>query len=243
MITATPLLLPPPQITKHALITFVTTFADGRRCARTSPFYTFPPLSGISGPLAMATVRTLWRCCAGSPSEKVLAFAVAGSLKRGSGASVASACSKRSFSGCVSTYQKSYAQKGSALRSVYPQRRAAQCYNARVRGGVRHFSSSSSSSSSSASASTAEQPSSAAAAPVSHSGSSPALVDDMLALTPFVAELDDIAPSIDLDGSQITILDTPTAFYQTLKTRIRNAQHRIFLSTLYVGKEEVELVR
>lgn len=62
-------------------------------------------------------------------------------------------------------------------------------------------------------------------------------------LAPFVGELDRIAPSFDINGSQVRILQTPTEFYETLKEKIRNAESRIFLSTLYIGKSEQELVR
>ncbi|OTB18133.1 hypothetical protein K445DRAFT_19697 [Daldinia sp. EC12] len=61
-------------------------------------------------------------------------------------------------------------------------------------------------------------------------------------LAPFVNELDKIAPSFQIDGSQIRIIKTPTDFYETLKTRIRSAKKRIFLSTLYIGKSEKELI-
>ncbi|KAM3457469.1 hypothetical protein NHJ6243_007806 [Beauveria neobassiana] len=61
-------------------------------------------------------------------------------------------------------------------------------------------------------------------------------------LAPFVNELDKLAPSVDLRGDQIQILKTPSEFYETLKERIRNAKSRIFLSTLYIGKSERELI-
>ncbi|KAI1078623.1 hypothetical protein F5B20DRAFT_546748 [Whalleya microplaca] len=61
-------------------------------------------------------------------------------------------------------------------------------------------------------------------------------------LAPFMNELDKIAPSFKINGSQIEILKTPSDFYETLKTRIRHAQKRIFLSTLYIGKSEKELI-
>lgn len=61
-------------------------------------------------------------------------------------------------------------------------------------------------------------------------------------LAPFIGELDKIAPSFPIDGSQIRILQTPSDFYETLKDRIRNAERRIFLSTLYIGKSEKELI-
>ncbi|ROT38999.1 hypothetical protein SODALDRAFT_332440 [Sodiomyces alkalinus F11] len=61
-------------------------------------------------------------------------------------------------------------------------------------------------------------------------------------LAPFTSELDRIAPSFDIHGSQIHIIRSPTDFYETLKERIRNARKRIFLSTLYIGKTEKELI-
>ncbi|KAI8208980.1 CDP-diacylglycerol--glycerol-3-phosphate 3-phosphatidyltransferase [Colletotrichum sp. SAR 10_76] len=60
-------------------------------------------------------------------------------------------------------------------------------------------------------------------------------------LAPFANELDKIAPSFSINGSQIRIIKTPTDFYETLKERIRSAKSRIFLSTLYIGKTEKEL--
>ncbi|KAJ9143697.1 CDP-diacylglycerol--glycerol-3-phosphate 3-phosphatidyltransferase [Pleurostoma richardsiae] len=61
-------------------------------------------------------------------------------------------------------------------------------------------------------------------------------------LMPFVSELDRIAPSFPIDGSQIRVLQTPAEFYETLKEKILQAEKRIFLSTLYVGKSEDELI-
>ncbi|KAL2754883.1 hypothetical protein ACRALDRAFT_1035425 [Sodiomyces alcalophilus JCM 7366] len=61
-------------------------------------------------------------------------------------------------------------------------------------------------------------------------------------LAPFTTELDRIAPSFDIDGSQIHIIRSPADFYETLKERIRNARERIFLSTLYIGRTEKELI-
>ncbi|KAH7136420.1 hypothetical protein EDB81DRAFT_657224 [Dactylonectria macrodidyma] len=70
----------------------------------------------------------------------------------------------------------------------------------------------------------------------------PAPVSGVGALAPFVAELDRLAPSFDVRGDQIRIIQTPAEFYETLKDRIRNARNRIFLSTLYIGKSEKELI-
>ncbi|KAL2219863.1 phosphatidylglycerolphosphate synthase [Thermoascus aurantiacus ATCC 26904] len=55
-------------------------------------------------------------------------------------------------------------------------------------------------------------------------------------------ELDHIAPRFEVPASQITILDSPSSFYETLKDKIRNAKRRIYLSTLYIGKTEYELI-
>jgi len=40
----------------------------------------------------------------------------------------------------------------------------------------------------------------------------------------------------------VQIIQTPAEFYETLKDRIKNAKRRIFLSTLYIGKTERELL-
>ncbi|KAI3317780.1 hypothetical protein HD806DRAFT_526758 [Xylariaceae sp. AK1471] len=62
-------------------------------------------------------------------------------------------------------------------------------------------------------------------------------------LAPFTNELDRLAPSFKINGSQIQIIKSPTDFYETLKAKIRSAKKRIFLSTLYIGKSETELAR
>ena len=61
----------------------------------------------------------------------------------------------------------------------------------------------------------------------------------LAALTP---ELDRLTPRIDISADQIEILDGPKDFYETLKAKIRSAKRRIYLSTLYVGKTEHELI-
>ncbi|MCJ1237801.1 CDP-diacylglycerol--glycerol-3-phosphate 3-phosphatidyltransferase [Varicellaria rhodocarpa] len=55
-------------------------------------------------------------------------------------------------------------------------------------------------------------------------------------------QLDRLGPRIDVKADQIKIIDGPAEFYTLLKEKILKAKHRIFLSTLYVGKSEVELV-
>ena len=61
-------------------------------------------------------------------------------------------------------------------------------------------------------------------------------------LTALTADLDRLAPRIDINADQIDVLDGPKEFYETLKTKIRAAKRRIYLSTLYIGKTEEELV-
>ncbi|ODA83561.1 hypothetical protein RJ55_02075 [Drechmeria coniospora] len=51
-----------------------------------------------------------------------------------------------------------------------------------------------------------------------------------------------MAPSFDVRGDDIRIIQSPAEFYETLKDRIRNAKSRVFLSTLYIGKSERELI-
>lgn len=56
------------------------------------------------------------------------------------------------------------------------------------------------------------------------------------------AELDQIAPRIDIRADQVKVLNGPEDFYEALKRKIRGAKKRIYLSTLYVGKSENELL-
>ncbi|KIM94932.1 hypothetical protein OIDMADRAFT_135232 [Oidiodendron maius Zn] len=58
----------------------------------------------------------------------------------------------------------------------------------------------------------------------------------------FTTELDRISPRFDIKGSQVQILRSPSEFYETLKAKILHAERRIFLSTLYIGKTEHELI-
>ncbi|KAH7321718.1 CDP-diacylglycerol-glycerol-3-phosphate 3-phosphatidyltransferase-like protein [Rhexocercosporidium sp. MPI-PUGE-AT-0058] len=58
----------------------------------------------------------------------------------------------------------------------------------------------------------------------------------------FTNELDRIAPKFQIQGSQIHILRSPAEFYETLKSKILGAENHIFLSTLYIGKTEHELI-
>ncbi|KAJ5562854.1 Phospholipase D phosphatidylserine synthase type [Penicillium sp. DV-2018c] len=61
-------------------------------------------------------------------------------------------------------------------------------------------------------------------------------------LAGITAELDRIAPRFEVPASQIHIIDSPANFYSTLKNKIRNARRRVYLSTLYIGKTEHDLV-
>lgn len=55
-------------------------------------------------------------------------------------------------------------------------------------------------------------------------------------------ELDKLAPRFDVSADSIQILKEPSDFYETLKAKISAAKSRIYLSTLYVGKTEDELI-
>ena len=61
-------------------------------------------------------------------------------------------------------------------------------------------------------------------------------------LAVLTAELDRIAPRIDINADQIEVIHEPVEFYEALKEKIRHAKKRIYLSTLYIGKSEHELV-
>lgn len=61
-------------------------------------------------------------------------------------------------------------------------------------------------------------------------------------LTALTSDLDRLSPRIDISADQIEILDGPKDFYESLKAKIQNAKRRIYLSTLYVGKTEHELI-
>lgn len=62
------------------------------------------------------------------------------------------------------------------------------------------------------------------------------------ALGSLTSELDKLSPCFDVPADSIGILKSPSEFYETLKAKITNAKRRIYLSTLYVGKSEYELV-
>lgn len=55
-------------------------------------------------------------------------------------------------------------------------------------------------------------------------------------------KLDSLAPRFELQSGDIQVLTTPEEFYRTLRKKILLAKRRVFLSSLYIGKEETELV-
>ena len=62
-------------------------------------------------------------------------------------------------------------------------------------------------------------------------------------LTPIFQLLDSLAPRFMTKGSNIDIIAIPEDFYDTLKLKIASAKKRVFLSSLYLGKFEDELVQ
>lgn len=54
--------------------------------------------------------------------------------------------------------------------------------------------------------------------------------------------LDALAPRFMIKGSNIEIIYGPKEFYSTLKLKIASAKHHIFLSSLYLGKSQDELI-
>ncbi|KAF1957261.1 CDP-diacylglycerol-glycerol-3-phosphate 3-phosphatidyltransferas-like protein [Byssothecium circinans] len=61
-------------------------------------------------------------------------------------------------------------------------------------------------------------------------------------LATITTDLDKIAPRFEVQPDQVEILKSPAEFYETLKSKISKAQSRIYLSTLYIGKTEHELI-
>ncbi|CAC21490.2 CDP-diacylglycerol-glycerol-3-phosphate3-phosphatidyltransferase Pgs1 [Schizosaccharomyces pombe] len=56
------------------------------------------------------------------------------------------------------------------------------------------------------------------------------------------SQIDGVCPKFYVNVDDIDIIHEPPEFYQRLKKLIKKAQKRIFLSTLYIGKEERELI-
>lgn len=61
-------------------------------------------------------------------------------------------------------------------------------------------------------------------------------------LSTIFQQLDAIAPRFTVKGSSIRILQLPDDFYSTLKAKISLAKSKVFLSSLYVGKTQEELI-
>ncbi|KAK3673683.1 CDP-diacylglycerol--glycerol-3-phosphate 3-phosphatidyltransferase [Recurvomyces mirabilis] len=61
-------------------------------------------------------------------------------------------------------------------------------------------------------------------------------------LASITGELDKLTPRFDVPADCIQIIQSPSEFYATLKAKIAGAKRRIYLSTLYVGKTEHELI-
>jgi CDP-diacylglycerol--glycerol-3-phosphate 3-phosphatidyltransferase len=51
-----------------------------------------------------------------------------------------------------------------------------------------------------------------------------------------------LSPGFAISPDKIHILQTPTEFYSSLKAKILRAKRSVYLSTLYIGLKEVELV-
>src|SRR5579859_6751653 len=62
------------------------------------------------------------------------------------------------------------------------------------------------------------------------------------AIEDLTRKLDGLAPRFELGRGDIQVLNTPEEFYTTLCRKILGAKERVFLSSLYIGKEETELV-
>ncbi|KAI9890887.1 MAG: CDP-diacylglycerol--glycerol-3-phosphate 3-phosphatidyltransferase [Vezdaea aestivalis] len=61
-------------------------------------------------------------------------------------------------------------------------------------------------------------------------------------LAGLTSELDKLAPRFDIEASQIHVLRSPADFYRYLIEKILAARRRIFLSTLYIGTTEYDLI-
>ncbi|KAK6201628.1 phosphatidylglycerolphosphate synthase [Scheffersomyces amazonensis] len=61
-------------------------------------------------------------------------------------------------------------------------------------------------------------------------------------LKPVLQQLDAISPRFIVNANDITILNDPKVFYQTLCKKISQAKSRVFLTSLYIGKTQYELI-
>ncbi|KAI0822780.1 hypothetical protein BC628DRAFT_1456632 [Trametes gibbosa] len=58
----------------------------------------------------------------------------------------------------------------------------------------------------------------------------------------FLVKLAEHQPCFPMNSSSVSILHEPRLFYQTLLSMIRNARHRLLISSLYIGSEDIELI-
>ncbi|TKA73894.1 hypothetical protein B0A55_03793 [Friedmanniomyces simplex] len=76
-------------------------------------------------------------------------------------------------------------------------------------------------------------------APVAASHSAPSAASPIASIT---SELDKLTPRFDVSADSIEIIKSPSDFFEALKFKIAKARRRVYLSTLYVGKTEYELI-
>jgi CDP-diacylglycerol--glycerol-3-phosphate 3-phosphatidyltransferase len=70
----------------------------------------------------------------------------------------------------------------------------------------------------------------------------PAIPHSSPAFEELAAALSSSQPCFGARGDEITLMDSPTAFYDALIDMISRAKRRIIISSLYIGAEESELV-
>lgn len=63
-----------------------------------------------------------------------------------------------------------------------------------------------------------------------------------LKLETIIQQLNALVPRFPMSGREIEIIKEPSAFYDVLKKKILSAQSNIFLSSLYIGRHQNELV-
>ena len=85
---------------------------------------------------------------------------------------------------------------------------------------------------------TKHRPLSTAPAPSPHPPSPP----HHATIATITTDLDRLAPRINLSGSQIRIITNPPDFHAALRAHIAEAEQHVFLSTLYIGREEHSLI-
>ncbi|OBZ65702.1 CDP-diacylglycerol--glycerol-3-phosphate 3-phosphatidyltransferase [Grifola frondosa] len=62
------------------------------------------------------------------------------------------------------------------------------------------------------------------------------------AVRQFLVKLAEHQPCFSMSSSSVHILHEPRLFYQSLLRMIRGARHRLFISSLYIGTEDIELI-